>query len=90
MKMGVRVDWPGMMERDYHTSLNVAKAGGGKPKGCEPSSRFYLADACFLVALRGESRFLEQIQQALITPVGKYILGENLTSQEYRYFSKTD
>jgi CRISPR system Cascade subunit CasD len=74
LEMGVRIDWPGTLERDYHTSLDVAKAGGGI-KPCEPSNRFYLADACFLVALNGESRFLEQIQQALITPVWQIYLG---------------
>src|SRR4030042_587203 len=49
LKMGVRVDLQGTLKRDYHTALNVAKAGGGKPKECEPSERFYLSDACFLI-----------------------------------------
>jgi CRISPR system Cascade subunit CasD len=47
LKMGIRVDRQGTLKRDYHTALNVAKAGGGKPKDCEPSERFYLSDACF-------------------------------------------
>jgi CRISPR system Cascade subunit CasD len=75
LKMGVRVDWPGAMERDYHTALNIAKAGGGKPKECEPSNRFYLADACFLVALQGDSKLLVQLNQALISPVWQLYLG---------------
>jgi len=75
LKMGVRVDWPGIMERDYHTALNVAKAGGGKPKECEPSDRFYLADACFLVALTGDNTLLAEINKDLVNPVWQIYLG---------------
>ena len=75
LEMGVRVDWTGTIEKDYHTALNVAKAGGGKPKECEPSDRFYLADACFLVALKGDSKLLEQLHRALLNPVWQLYLG---------------
>lgn len=83
LKMGVRVDWPGVIEHDYHTAggthrkgdkYGVAKAGGGI-KDCEPSDRFYLADACFLVALQGDGKLLEQLHQALAHPVWQLNLG---------------
>lgn len=74
LKMGVRVDWPGTLERDYHTALKVAKAGGGI-KNCEPSDRFYLADACFLVALQGDNELLERLYKKLGRPVWQLYLG---------------
>lgn len=74
LKMGVRVDSEGVMKHDYHTALNVAKAGGGT-KDCEPSHRFYLSDACFLVSLLGEGRLLEKIHSALKRPVWQLYLG---------------
>jgi CRISPR system Cascade subunit CasD len=75
LKMGVRVDREGVMQKDFHTALNVAKAGGGKPKECEPSDRFYLSDACFLVALSGDARLLTDIHDALRRPVWPLYLG---------------
>lgn len=75
LEMGVRVDWQGTIEKDYHTAMNVARAGGGKPKECEPSDRFYLADACFLVALRGDNALMEQLHTALLAPVWQIYLG---------------
>jgi len=75
LKMGVRVDWQGTLKRDYHTALNVAKAGGGKPKECEPSDRFYLSDTCFLVALKGKLSLLREIQTCLAQPVWQLYLG---------------
>jgi len=75
LKMGVRVDRQGTIKKDYHTALNVAKAGGGKPKECEPSDRFYLSDACFLVALQGELTLLQKINIALQNPFWQLSLG---------------
>ncbi|MCX7419856.1 MAG: type I-E CRISPR-associated protein Cas5/CasD [Planctomycetia bacterium] len=75
LAMGVRVDHEGRMARDWHTAQYVAKAGGGPPKDCEPSQRYYLADASFLVALRGEESFLNRLHEALQTPVWPLFLG---------------
>lgn len=75
LQMGVRIDHEGRMERDWHTALDVAKAGGGPPKDCEPSQRYYLADASFLVALRGDEGFLKELHAALIKPVWPLFLG---------------
>lgn len=75
LEMGVRVDREGRMARDWHTALDVAKAGGGPSKDCEPSQRYYLADAEFLVALRGDLAFLNELQAALISPVWPLFLG---------------
>lgn len=75
LKMGVRVDQQGIIKKDYHTALNVAKSGGGKPKECEPSDRFYLSDACFLVALQGEQTLLQGVNNALQNPIWQLSLG---------------
>lgn len=74
LKMGVRVDREGTMKRDYHTTLKVAKAGGGI-KDCEPSHRFYLSDACFLVGLRGDAGLLTELDDKLRNPVWQLYLG---------------
>ena len=74
-RMGVRVDCEGNLSRDYHTALKVLKAGGGI-KETEPSTRYYLADAAFLVGLEGEGlALLEKIQAALKNPVWPLFLG---------------
>jgi len=74
LKMGVRVDAEGTIARDYHTALNVLRASGGI-KDCEPSSRYYLTDARFLVGLEGELALLTQLQAVLRAPVWPLYLG---------------
>lgn len=83
LRMGVRVDAPGTVEREYQV------AGGGKFLGRKygvakaenpgleplPSERFYLADAVFLVGLEGELDLLGQIAAALAAPVWPIALG---------------
>ena len=70
LTMAVRVDRQGTMSRDYHTAQNVLIASsepGKKPKlkECEPSTRYYLADADFLVGLQGD------VQRGRHLPDGK-------------------
>lgn len=74
LKMGVRVDREGKVERDYHTAQQVAKANGGI-KDTELSERFYLADACFLVALEGKPGLLQKIDSCVNNPVWQLYLG---------------
>jgi len=78
LHMGVRVDHEGSMTSDYHTTLNVIKASGTKPKPGEAvvSTRYYLADADFLVGLEGDDlRLLEAIDAALGEPHWPPFLG---------------
>lgn len=76
LKMGVRVDREGRLSRDYHTALiKVLKAGGGI-KETKPSSRYYLADAAFLVGLEGDDlALLGQIQNAFRNPFWPLFMG---------------
>jgi CRISPR system Cascade subunit CasD len=75
LRMGVRVDREGSIGRDYHIAQNVYKSGGGL-KTSDPSSRYYLADASFLVGLEAEDfDFLRRLHQALRDPVWMLYLG---------------
>ena len=75
LRMGVRVDCEGRLSYDYHTAQNVLKAGGGL-KDTEPSRRYYLADARFLVGLEGEDGdLLAGLHAALRAPVWSLFLG---------------
>lgn len=75
LTMGVRVDCEGHLERDFHTAMDVLKAGGGL-KDTEPSNRYYLADARFLVGLAGEDLgLLRVLHAALANPIWPLYLG---------------
>jgi len=73
--MGVRVDREGVLQRDYQTALEVAKADGGKP-GTVVSNRYFLADADFLVGLAGtDLALLQRLDAALAAPYWPLSLG---------------
>ncbi len=75
LRMGVRVDQEGHLTYDFHTAQDVLKAGGGI-KDTEPSRRYYLADARFLVGLTGEDQtLLQSLHAALRAPVWPLYLG---------------
>lgn len=81
LRMGVRVDRSGTLEREFQT------AGGGypvldkrgRPTGKEAnavlSRRSYLADASFLVGLEGDEPLLRRIDEALLRPHWQLFLG---------------
>jgi CRISPR system Cascade subunit CasD len=75
LTMGVRVEREGRLAKDYHTSLNVAKAGGGI-KDCEPSTRYFLADYQFLVGFESaDAELLKRLDAKLRTPHWPLYLG---------------
>ena len=75
IKMSVRVLREGVMQKDYHTAQHIAKADGGT-KETELSTRWYLADADFLVGLESEDLpLLESLQKALKNPKWQLFLG---------------
>lgn len=78
LRMGVRVDQEGKVMRDYHTAgkEGYLKASGSvERKNLIPSTRYYLADAAFLVGLEGERSLLERLQDALQDPTWNLYLG---------------
>ena len=75
LKMSVLVLREGVLSSDYHTAQNIAKADGGT-KDTELSTRFYLADADFVVGLEGDDlATLETLQTALQNPKWQLFLG---------------
>jgi len=76
VRMAVRVDQAGTLLRDYHTVTGTFRQADGKYREkTELSDRYYLADARFLVALTGPASTLDQVEQALETPVWPLFLG---------------
>lgn len=73
LRMGARVDAPGVLRADYHT----AQDRPGHPRtGTVQTRRHYLADAAFLVGLEGDDRaLLERAHAALRNPVWPLALG---------------
>jgi CRISPR system Cascade subunit CasD len=70
LRIGVRVEQPGRIERDFQT----ARPRDGSPS-MPLSYRFYLADAVFAVAVQGEDALLEGLREALRRPVFPLFLG---------------
>jgi CRISPR system Cascade subunit CasD len=76
LRLGVRVDRPGVLRYDYQTASNVIAADQSKRHPTTVSRRFYLSDAVFVVGLEGEDRaLLTTIQVALRNPVWPLALG---------------
>ncbi|ANN17251.1 type I-E CRISPR-associated protein Cas5/CasD [Amycolatopsis orientalis] len=67
LRLGVRVDREGLLERDYQTAQNVPTTHGSGHRTVV-SERYYLADALFLVLLEGPETRLAQLRDAIITP----------------------
>ncbi|MYQ95416.1 type I-E CRISPR-associated protein Cas5/CasD [Streptomyces sp. SID4946] len=89
LQLGVRVDQPGTLLRDYHTSsdyrglplLSAKTNAKGQqtrttpPKYTSVTRRFYLQDAVFVAALRGPRALLKSLEQAVRNPVFPLSLG---------------
>ena len=75
VRMGVRIDREGKVERDYHTALDVIKADNSGT-ATVVSFRDYLADASFTVGLESQNyELLTEIAQALLSPTWILFLG---------------
>ncbi|GAA1424928.1 hypothetical protein GCM10009601_30720 [Streptomyces thermospinosisporus] len=89
LQLGVRVDQPGTLLRDYHTFsdyrrlplLSAKTNAKGQQTRTTPAKytgvtqRFYLQDAVFVVALRGPQVFVEGLEEAVRHPVHPLALG---------------
>ncbi len=75
LKMGVRVDREGILQRDFQVAQDIYQADRKSTKDSEISDRFYLADAVFLVGFEGPMEFLEEIYIALKSPHWALYLG---------------
>lgn len=70
LRIGVRIDQPGQVERDFQTARSL-DGSSTMPL----SYRFYLADAVFAVAVEGDADLLASLEQALRSPVFPLSLG---------------
>ncbi|PXY18437.1 type I-E CRISPR-associated protein Cas5/CasD [Prauserella flavalba] len=70
LRIGVRIDQPGKVERDFQTARTRDGA-----ESMPLSQRFYLADAVFAVAVEGDLALLEGLRAALRRPVYPLFLG---------------
>ncbi|ROP44148.1 type I-E CRISPR-associated protein Cas5/CasD [Streptomyces sp. PanSC9] len=89
LQLGVRVDQPGTLLRDYHTYSDYrglpmlsakANAKGQQTRTTPPkytgvTQRFYLQDAVFVAALRGPQALLQGLEEAVRNPVFPLCLG---------------
>jgi len=80
-RMGIRVDKPGVVIKDYHTVITGALSAGGGIKGVDGeaqvvlSDRYYLCDADFVVALMGDDNSVNFVAMALQAPISPVYLG---------------
>ena len=87
LRMGIRVDQPGRVLRDFHTALSPSYSAGGdlrydnagkiiREKNPFVTQRYYLCDARFLVGLECEDdAYLQSVAKALSAPVFPLFLG---------------
>jgi CRISPR system Cascade subunit CasD len=76
LRMGVRIDQPGVLRYDYQTAQDVIAADESKIHSTTISRRYYLSDAMFLVGLEGDNKeLLARAHQALKSPVWPLYLG---------------
>ncbi|MEZ7006325.1 type I-E CRISPR-associated protein Cas5/CasD [Streptomyces sp. AD55] len=89
LRLGVRVDQPGTLLRDYHTYsdyhgvplLSAKTNAKGRQTRTTPAKytgvtrRFYLQDAVFVAALRGPKALVQSLEEAVRTPVFPLCLG---------------
>jgi CRISPR system Cascade subunit CasD len=70
LRIGVRVEQPGRVERDFQTALSLDGTAT-----MPLSYRMYLADAVFLAAVEGEQSVLEGLRDAVRRPQFPLFLG---------------
>jgi CRISPR system Cascade subunit CasD len=75
LRMGVRVDREGILQKDFQVAQDIYQASGAKIEPTVISDRYYLADAVFLVGLEGPCELLEEIHAALKSPHWTLYLG---------------
>lgn len=78
LRMGVRIDSPGIRWWDYHTvgaGMKMPIAKGETKPGAMLTRREYLCDASFLVALQGESGLIAELEAAMKAPRWTLYLG---------------
>ena len=68
LEIGVRVDAPGVLERDFIIARGVLAANLARTHERSRTERYHLADATFLVGLSGDPALLKNLDAALRAP----------------------
>ena len=76
LKVGLRIDRPGIVTTDFHTVSGLHTIATGKSKvHTELSYRSYIEDASFLIVVTGPLTLLKKIEHALKKPKWPIYLG---------------
>lgn len=76
LKVGLRIDRPGIVTTDFHTVSGIHTIATGKSKvHTELSYRSYIEDASFLIVMTGPLTLLKKIESALKNPKWPIYLG---------------
>ena len=75
LKVGVRVDKPGLITTDFQTGRNVVLGTGKAFKETVVTEKHYIADGAFLAGLSGDSVLLPAIWHFLADPIYPPYLG---------------
>lgn len=77
LRLGVRIDQPGQLLRDFQTAQRPERGHNGETtwKALPLSYRYYLADAVFLAVLEGDPNLVAGIDEALRKPQFPLYLG---------------
>jgi CRISPR system Cascade subunit CasD len=77
LRLGVRIDQPGQLIRDFQTAQRPEKARDGSTtwKSLPLSYRYYMADATYLVVLEGDRSLVDGIDTAVRSPAFPLYLG---------------
>src|SRR4051812_48023087 len=77
LRLGVRIDQPGQLIRDFQTAQRPEKARDGSImwKSLPLSYRYYIADATYLVVLEGDRSLVDGIDTAVRSPAFPLYLG---------------
>jgi CRISPR system Cascade subunit CasD len=74
LRLGIRVDREGILERDYQVTQHVPTTQGTAHRTVV-SERYYLADALFLAVIEGENTLITRLAHALENPHWPLVLG---------------
>jgi len=75
LKMGVRIDQPGTILKDYGVATNIMRADSSSIKPSEPYEKSYLSGSIFLAGLEGDESLLQNILTSLHKPARPLFLG---------------
>jgi CRISPR system Cascade subunit CasD len=73
LSYAVRVDQPGQIMKDYHTAKKYKK--NGEFERTYVTTRFYIQDAVFVIALSGDEKLIDEVKTSITEPYFSLFLG---------------